>query len=565
MELLVPLLLFALGSALGAGAIYYSLSGKLSEAGRQISEAERQIGVLQSERAVVDERLKTQVEVVAALEAQIDRARLKEQEAAQTALELASTKSGLDATWRRVQELTADVARRETSLKEQADLAGTLKVRQKELETRLDEQQRAFDARLEEQKLSFDARKEEQQRAFDARLEEQERAIQRQATMLAEAEKKLTDVFKSLSSDVLKQSSESFLDLAKKAFEAEQEKVKGDLEQRRVAVDALVKPIKEQMEGIGKQMQEVEKNRNHTYGSLEQMVKSMGAEQVALKKETASLVQALGKSGVRGRWGEMQLRRVVEMAGMVSYCDFAEQESVATDDGRLRPDMVVKLPGGRSIIVDSKAPMTAYWEATEAADEETRRACLQRHAQSLRSHVQGLSGKRYGDHVDGAMEFAVLFLPGEMLYSAALEQDAGLIEYGVERKVIVATPTTLIGLLNAVAFGWRQEQIADNAKRISELGQEMYDRIQKLASFVDKLRTNIDRTVSSYNQFAASFEGRFLVSARRFKELGVKTSGEIAEINPVDTQARSLSGMEVPSSPSLPEAALNGNGKTLSA
>ena len=351
----------------------------------------------------------------------------------------------------------------------------------------------------------------------------------------------LQNAFKALAADALQNNSTSFLQIAQETLKRFQSEAKGDLEVRQKAVADLVAPVRESLSKVDAQIQQMEVARGQAYGDLKAQVQSLIATQRELQSETGNLVRALRTPNVRGRWGEIQLRRVVEIAGMLPYCDFAEQETITSETGRLRPDLVVKLPGGKHVVVDAKTPLQAFLDAFETTDEETRRTCLANHARQVREHINTLSGKKYWEQFESTPEFVVMFLPGETFFSAALEQDTGLIEHGVLNRVIPASPTTLIALLKAINYGWNQEKLARNAQEISALGKELHDRLRKLATHITGIGTNLDRAVEAYNQAVGSLENRVLVSARKFAELGASVAEEIPELEPIETTARALS------------------------
>ena len=360
------------------------------------------------------------------------------------------------------------------------------------------------------------------------------------------AQQELSDAFKALAAESLKSNNESFLTLAKQTFEKFQNAAQADLEKRHQAIGTLVLPVKESLEKVQEQMRGIETVRAGAYAGLTEQVKHLAESDEKLRSETANLVKALRAPQVRGRWGEIQLKRVVELAGMVEYCDFQQQVSETTDEGRLRPDLVVRLPGELQVIVDAKVPLAAYLEALEAPDEASRQLKLKEHVRQLRSHVAQLSRKSYWEQFQPSPDFVILFLPGEAFYNAALEQDPQLIEEAVGQRVMIATPVSLITLLRTVALSWRQQALAQNAQEISELGKTLYNRLATLGDHLIRLGRSLEGAVENYNKTIGSVETQVLSAARRFRDLeAADGSKEIAELESVDAAPRKLTRIEL--------------------
>lgn len=371
---------------------------------------------------------------------------------------------------------------------------------------------------------------------------EAERALAAERLVVVEkAQEELTSTFSALSGQALQSNNQMFLDLAAQTLGRFQQDAKGDLERRQQAIQELVAPVRLSLDKLDGRIHDIERLREGAYQALTTQVRVLAEGQGDLRRETFSLVKALRQPVARGRWGELQLRKVVEMAGMVEYCDFVEQASINGEDGRLRPDLVVRLPGGLNIVVDAKTPLSAYLDAAETDDDDVRKKHLIDHARQVRDHMTQLGRKSYQDQFDPTPDLVVLFLPGEMLFSAALQQDPQLIEFGVGEKVVLATPTTLITLLRTVAYGWKQEALARNAQEISELGRQLHDRISVLAGHWARVGRNLGEAVGAYNSAVASMETRVLVSARRFRDLkAVPDEREIDVLEPIETIPRTL-------------------------
>jgi DNA recombination protein RmuC len=370
------------------------------------------------------------------------------------------------------------------------------------------------------------------------RLEASQKNLEEQKLLLESMKKEMTDTFNALSAAALKSSSEDFLRLASTHLGTIIETTKGKLGEHQAAMDGMIKPLQDTLKRYEEQIKKMEEDRLKTFGSLEEQLRTLTSTHKNLQKETSNLVTALRKPQVRGKWGEMQLKRVAELSGMSMHCDFTEQQSVDTEKGRIRPDMIVHLPMGREIVVDSKVSLEAYLDAIAASTDEERKTKMEKHAQQVRAHMRGLSSKEYWNQLDKSPEFVVLFIPGESFLSAALDIDTTLIEDGIQKRVIVATPTTFIALLRAIAYGWQQEQVTKNAQQISMLGKELYERISTMVKHFEDLGSAIRKATDAYNKTVGSLETRVLPSVRKFKDLGVTGSGEITELEQLDHTPR---------------------------
>ena len=416
------------------------------------------------------------------------------------------------------------------------------------LEAQVEHERRAAAVQLEHAHSAAAVQLEHARSAASAQLEHERKSAAEKLALVEDSQKKLCDAFDALSKKALQSNNDQFLQLASESLARFQEGARGDLEKRQQAIIELVRPVRESLDKVDGKLLDMEKARTGAYASLSQQIGS-------LLSETGKLSQALRAPSVRGRWGEIQLKRVCEMAGMLEHCDFQEQPTARTDDGSLRPDLVVKLPGGKNVVVDAKAPLQAYLSAIDAQDEGARRDRLLDHARQIRQHMAALSRKAYWEQFEPAPEFVILFLPNEAMLTAALEHDPALIEAGVQERVMLATPTTLIALLRAVSYGWRQESLARNAQAISALGRELYKRLADMAGHLGRVGKSLGSSVEAYNAAVGSLERRVLVSARKFRDLeAVPENLELESLSPIESAPRLLAAGELTAS-ALPDDA----------
>ncbi len=381
---------------------------------------------------------------------------------------------------------------------------------------------------------------------LQAALETERTARIAQERIWTQAEQAFREAFSSLSAKALNENNAAFLQLAETRLRQARTEAVADVDARKKAIEDLLSPMAKTLERVDAEVRDAERRRHSESAELLQRMALLDGNSRDLQAETRRLVDALKRPGVRGRWGELQLKRVVELAGMLDHCDFFEQQTIAASERRIRPDVIIQLPGGKTVIVDAKVPLDAYLRALEAPDEAARQVLLTDHARQVRAHLSQLGAKNYFTDVAGSPEFVVMFLPGEMFFSAALEQDPALIEFGVERKVIPASPTTLIALLRAVAYGWQQEAMEENARQISELGRNLYESVRSLARHVSDLGGRLQSSLEAYNKAVGSLEGNVLVKARRFKDLQVAPNAEdIERLEPIDRVPRVLQAAEL--------------------
>jgi DNA recombination protein RmuC len=372
-------------------------------------------------------------------------------------------------------------------------------------------------------------------------LAEARKDLEEQKRFLDEAAARLTDTFHAAAGEALRNNNQAFLELAKKTLEVFVAEAKGDLAQKQQAIEALVSPLKEALERYDREIKEMENSRREAYGHLTRYLQELSQVQQQLQTETSKLVTALRSPRARGRWGELTLQRVVEMAGMARYCDFITQPTAETEDSRRRPDLIITLPSGRAIVIDAKAPLEAYLDAVECEDEDTRRSALTRHAQAVRNHMLSLGAKDYQSQFRFSIDFVVLFLPGEPFFAAAVEHDPNLIEDAINRRVLLATPITLVALLKAVAYGWQQRQASENAERVIETGRQLFERLAAFAEHLEGIRRGLAGAVKSYNDAIGSWQGRVLPGVRRLKELGAApVQRELKELTDVELALREV-------------------------
>jgi DNA recombination protein RmuC len=383
-------------------------------------------------------------------------------------------------------------------------------------------------------------RLEQEINALGNRIKDQEALKSERDAAVDAASSKLMSAFSEVSNQSLKSNSENFLRLAEQNLSTHQERAKRELGDREQAVENLVKPIRDALQQSQAQIAELEKSRSEAYGGIKSQLEAMQINQQSLAKETHNLVKALRRPEVRGRWGEITLRRLVELAGMVEHCDFQEQVHTSKDEKIIRPDMIVRMPDRRELVVDVKTPLDAYLEAIEAPDDAQKKQCLERHARNVRGHVRQLASKTYWEQFSQSPEFVILFIPGDQFLSAALNEDPELIEYALSEQIILATPTSFVALLKAVAYGWRQLALADNAEEVRRLAEDLYSRLGSFVGHMNKVGRQLASSVENYNRAVGSLERKVLPGARKFVELGIRPKKDIETLEPLESLPRTM-------------------------
>jgi DNA recombination protein RmuC len=379
----------------------------------------------------------------------------------------------------------------------------------------------------------------------ETRHDDAERRLDDERRFVEEARERLGDSFKALAADVLSGSQRDFLQIADEKFKTLREDASGDLESRRLAVQALIAPLQQALEGYQKEARTIEERRQRDLGAVGEQLQHVASAHQALRVETGRLVTALRTPHVRGRWGEVALRRVAELAGMSTFCDFVEQDVISSEGGRLRPDVIVRLPSDRVVVIDAKVPLAAYLDAIEAGDEYARDQALAKHLTQVRSHVQKLAARGYATEIEQTAEFVVLFIPNDSFLAAAADRDAGLVEWALGQRVVLATPATLFALLRAVEYGWRQERVAEDAQRISAVGRELSERMASLVQHLSHMGGSLSKTVRAYNQAVGSLESRVLPTARKLESLGAGSRKPIESLQPIDQAVRQITQQEL--------------------
>jgi DNA recombination protein RmuC len=398
---------------------------------------------------------------------------------------------------------------------------------------------------------------------LETRIKDQDELQRERDTAFEVATARLATAFSNLANQSLKSNSENFLRLAEQNLATQQEKAKRELGAREQAIENLVKPIRDALQQSQQQIAELEKARSEAYGSIRTQLESMQTSQQSLAQETQNLVKALRRPEVRGRWGEITLRRLVELAGMVEHCDFQEQVHTVDDDKIIRPDMIVRMPDQRELVVDVKTPLDAYLEAVEARDDEERNLKLKRHAQNVREHVRKLAAKSYWDQFSRSPEFVILFIPGDQFLSAALNEDPDLIESALSQQIILATPTSFVALLKAVAYGWRQLALAENAEEIRQLAEDLYGRLATFIGHLNKVGKQLASSVENYNRAVGSLERKVLPGARKFVELGIRPKKELEQVEPVEALPRTIEKSREEADPEVKSSTIERTDKTL--